>query len=1174
MSVSNQNARTPIIRLAVMGLGLALAGCGPTAQPADTAPLPEQAATDTGPLPPFDPTAPFERNYAALARVAYDLTPSAFSDTSPGSNSDITYRPSCSSSACQVWSRYRLQRPFPLQTLAFAKSGANGVLIITEPNLSRAKLDGALHEIFGANISTEAQRWMIGFDGWLGDMVVTLPAEVSPKTTDPLADEVFRDRLSMLAEDLWGTSFGLYVEDAVSPWKDVALAAAPRLDVNPAELESWLLDSDLSWRDPAGGQSRSFADLANEGGVGTYVSSSGELALFVIDGASVQAGGLRGRHADFRRFAILADAVIGGVWNDSNGYLALVGRARQAPPTVVPPLRFETLQLLAAQQFDMLSQSYERTLPMAGKLLSGLYEGKDWAPIYLSYDLIDSEYGALLNITDQMLKSWSSAGEIQYVFFDYPLRPMPGRFAFNDRSIMSILTEKTGGTSVLFNWNTAGAAAIVSENGWSALSPTQSSSLPITYGSELTPGSGMQMGDLTKEYEDQAYAFFSGLGDPNLARVVSYATIFQSLRANPMATRSDADSTEPRTAAGKQVRARAQAGTNFLVGKVAETLASFERGEIPQGATARMSDLQLRELKEEYSKEEQQSEEFKRFLAAQAQANQQDIADALADMVAGARMQITSFKAKHAQYSDNKVLANLLVDRGSMPKLMAELNRTNDALNREIETYNNAYFSTQSQADAAGARIDAKRVKLDRDFDALMAVGDDIEKLQSVLSETFSLTGDTDGVRAQFVKAHSGPNVGWIRTPSIVLSWSEANEFAVGGHNLDARALRIEVSPTLKAPEIVELPTGPVLRVPQSAAQSARANANEIARMIEHGRIDQASLTSRLTSLPASGPVRAPSQALGLTGSRITLLPVRGGALSSTRAGIADVHATLRAQTGDHSLLAIRLENGRISMSFSKNGKIDCCTEADGFSQFNKYAKNQAEAGGNIAVSGFEPGQVRALEISLSGEGRAAVSQALGSGRGGSGGPPTNEVTVLAGGGKRGGGEPPTGGRPPGGDGPTTPQGPQKVIVAGEFKNPIIAAKKPRTVDTVERLNEGEAALAAREASFQLPTDGSAAILRIKLTDVQSPTAKSEALAIVDAAPANLEIAVALAEKAIVQAKSATNNLFDLTQEAKAIVARDKNSSAIRKLWIWAKDAAGAFWLSEIDLGETGIQRG
>jgi len=47
-------------------------------------------------------------------------------------------------------------------------------------------------------------------------------------------------------------------------------------------------------------------------------------------------------------------------------------------------------------------------------------------------------------------------------------------------------------------------------------------------------------------------------------------------------------------------------------------------------------------------------------------------------------------------------------------------------------------------------------------------------------------------------------------------------------------------------------------------------------------------------------------------------------------------------------------------------------------------------------VSGFEPGQVQALKISLSGEGRGAVSEALGSGRGGSGGPPTNDVTVLA----------------------------------------------------------------------------------------------------------------------------------------------------------------------------------
>lgn len=46
-------------------------------------------------------------------------------------------------------------------------------------------------------------------------------------------------------------------------------------------------------------------------------------------------------------------------------------------------------------------------------------ETKDWAPIFLSPQLVDTEYGSLLNITDQLLKSWSNLGLTRYEGFVY-----------------------------------------------------------------------------------------------------------------------------------------------------------------------------------------------------------------------------------------------------------------------------------------------------------------------------------------------------------------------------------------------------------------------------------------------------------------------------------------------------------------------------------------------------------------------------------------------------------------------------------------------------------------------------------------------------------------------------------------------------------------------------------
>jgi hypothetical protein len=123
-------------------------------------------------------------------------------------------------------------------------------------------------------------------------------------------------------------------------------------------------------------------------------------------------------------------------------------------------------------------------------------------------------HGSLLNITDQLLKSWSMRGQIKYVRFPYP---SPGSYPFPKP-----LMEQVHAPVVTFNWNTKGAGYVVEERGVEILALTRTGALPVDY-----------LGDQDArllEAEDRGYDYFSATGDPNLVRVVQYASLYQAFR--------------------------------------------------------------------------------------------------------------------------------------------------------------------------------------------------------------------------------------------------------------------------------------------------------------------------------------------------------------------------------------------------------------------------------------------------------------------------------------------------------------------------------------------------------------------------------------------------------------------------------------------------------------------
>jgi hypothetical protein len=166
---------------------------------------------------------------------------------------------------------------------------------------------------------------------------------------------------------------------------------------------------------------------------------------------------------------------------------------------------------LAATRDAELAQSYERTAFGAGSA----FERWDWAPIYLSNELLDTEYGSLLNVADQMLKGWSQCGTVDYYNFPHPA---PSRFPFDGP-----LNRQLKANQLLFNFNTTGFGISAKTDVGYIYAITRSGALPVIY----RPEQAEKPSEATKKAEDEAYRYYAALNEPLLARVVQYASLYQ-----------------------------------------------------------------------------------------------------------------------------------------------------------------------------------------------------------------------------------------------------------------------------------------------------------------------------------------------------------------------------------------------------------------------------------------------------------------------------------------------------------------------------------------------------------------------------------------------------------------------------------------------------------------------
>lgn len=406
-----------------------------------------------------------------------------------------------------TWQEFRQIHPFGYQTVALKHVDGECVFIISEPSesVTESALD-ALFRRYGGRMTVKHQP--LGYDGWLADAVGCIP-------NDEVPDDFTKDLFNLL----YGTDYKAYYTDLDNPSEHVYFSEFRiNYSISAAELYKWFVTDKEEFYTTAGGVTKSIKELlTTKSGVTNelFYSKNKGFVTWVVSPDKINASD-KSFKTNARRFALDTDLIIGAFGNIGDK-VAIMARERVIPVDILPPLRIETLTLLATTDNDYLAQSFEMFNVFAGKT----NENMDMAPIYLSDELWHTEYGNLLNMTDQMLKSWTENDEVHDFNYNYPT-PIDWAFingVYKDLSLSNTLT---------YNWNTSGAGYVIQDmGGMDIFAVNRTGCLPVSF---IPEGMEGKVDERINEAEELAYDFFSLLDSPELAREVQYATFYQIFR--------------------------------------------------------------------------------------------------------------------------------------------------------------------------------------------------------------------------------------------------------------------------------------------------------------------------------------------------------------------------------------------------------------------------------------------------------------------------------------------------------------------------------------------------------------------------------------------------------------------------------------------------------------------
>ena len=408
----------------------------------------------------------------------------------------------------ETWQKFRQIHPYGYQTVALKHVDGECVFIISEP--SESVTEGALEALFrryGGSMTVKHQP--LGYDGWLADAVgrVNFPNGEVP-------DNFTQDLFNLL----YGTDYKAFYTDLDNPSEHVYFSEY-RLNysISAAELYKWFVTDKEEFNTPSGITKTVKELLTTKSNVTNelFYSKNRGFVTWIVSPDKINESDKYFK-TNARRFALDTDLIIGAI-GKKGGKMAIIARERVVPVTVLPPLRIETITLLATTDNDELAQSFEMYDVFAGKTSENI----DMAPIYLSDELKHTEYGNLLNMTDQMLKSWTENNDVHDYNYNYPT---PIDWAFNE----GVFRDLNMGHSLTYNWNTAGAGYVIKDwNGLDIYAVNRTGCLPVSF---IPEGMEGKTDKRVNDAEELAFDFFSELNSPELVREVQYATLYQIFR--------------------------------------------------------------------------------------------------------------------------------------------------------------------------------------------------------------------------------------------------------------------------------------------------------------------------------------------------------------------------------------------------------------------------------------------------------------------------------------------------------------------------------------------------------------------------------------------------------------------------------------------------------------------
>lgn len=669
-----------------------------------------------------------------------------------------------------VWKEFREKNPYNIQIEGLKQYEDHSyVAILSEPSENVSEKE--LMDFFDSyNCSFTTFKKKIGYDGWLRDAVVCfndLDEDDIPK---------FSKKLSKL---LYGTEYKAALMNLdVIPEHTAFSSFDLNFQVTEEELRKWFIEDDeqLVNVDDSTGITTLRKSLASSG-MQMLLSKTAGFVLWVMDIGSQSSDGFK---IMARKFSLDSDLILGAISNDSR--VAIIGRERCVPIYELPPMRVETLCLLASAADDELAQSYERTSLYAGKLKGG----KDYAPIFLSPQLWHTEYGSTLNVTDQMLKSWSENGMIDYIDFDYP---KPIAWAFNEGAM-----EDLGVRSLTYNWNTDGVGYIVDDDSYSIYAVNRTGSLPVSYIPGNTEGIGAT--DPVYRAEETAYDFFSNLSSPELVKVVQYAAMYQIFH--------NIDISVPSKDVDESQLVEVPDNLKENAYDVLKKIASLDK-DTRQKIAADYDGVKIMGY-DEYSK----SDKYRWGFVMPGRLAAATLGKKIEDLYALADYKdyidkIDTLSAILSRLSDDetlmKCLGNFLTDRN------ASIEYTSSSPSYNIPNLSNIALSNlklhgnlgTTNPDPGYVTIElpsfsSKEERIGYAMSCLSRYGYEIQHFNFSVSSL-----SRDDCMKIYVDENRAKCSEWIKCPTIVQSWSLVDSVnQVGGHNLNSKVSRFKVNRDLK----------------------------------------------------------------------------------------------------------------------------------------------------------------------------------------------------------------------------------------------------------------------------------------------------------------------------------------------------------------------------------------